>query len=271
MSIYVDIRRMADWHLKELRAALEKRGWRIEAELPGDNYAISGSWRMKRAGDTRHLIVDFEGMDDLRVLPLSESYACDARGTSHSLYFLRRGVRGSKTRERWKSELAAFVAAVSNTDDTLANTLGSKLEVQFDDPQHGWMAMSIRSDSDVTLTMSSVAYDTLNELIEGLHALITGDSYRTIRVFEEPTVCELRFECEGTAIRLNVLRPSSRGDGEPLLETDGNFSEICLPFWRALRNLQSRFSAEEFALRWGRSFPLSGMQKLSTELRRQPR
>jgi len=34
----------ADWHLKELRASLEKRGWRVAAELPGDDRTISGSW-----------------------------------------------------------------------------------------------------------------------------------------------------------------------------------------------------------------------------------
>jgi len=59
-----DITCMANWHLKELRASLEKRGWRVAAELPGDNRAISGSWDMKRAGDTCHLIIDFEGLDE---------------------------------------------------------------------------------------------------------------------------------------------------------------------------------------------------------------
>ena len=108
------VRRMADWHLRELRASLEKRGWRVAAELPGDDRAISGSWEMKRAGDTRDLMIDFEGLDEKRVLPMPESYACRARGTSHTLYFSRRGEGGSKARKRWNSELAAFVAAVSN-------------------------------------------------------------------------------------------------------------------------------------------------------------
>ena len=106
---------MADWHLKELRASLEMRGWRVAAELPGDDRKISGSWHMKRAGDTRDLILDFEGLDGQGVLPMFESYACRARGTSHTLYFSRRGVGGSKARERWNYGLAAFVEAVSNS------------------------------------------------------------------------------------------------------------------------------------------------------------
>jgi hypothetical protein len=32
---------MANWHLDELKMALEKRGWRI-AECPGDDHRISG-------------------------------------------------------------------------------------------------------------------------------------------------------------------------------------------------------------------------------------
>jgi hypothetical protein len=111
--------------------------------------------------------------------------------------------------------------------------MGSKLRIQFDDPQHGWMAMSIRSDVGVvTVTVSSVAYDTLDELVDGLHALTTGDGYRAVRIMEEPTVCELRFKCESGAMGLKVCRLSLRNDGQTLFEADGSFSEICVPFWR---------------------------------------
>jgi hypothetical protein len=51
-----------------------------------------------------------------------------------------------------------------------------------------------------------------------------------------------------------------------LFEIQGTFAEICLPFWRALRNLQTRFSGDEFQLRWRHPFPGSGMQKLSANL-----
>jgi hypothetical protein len=103
---------MAAWHLDELRTALEKRGWRITAELPGDDYKISGTWELRRGGDTRTLLLDFEGLDDIRTLPLAESYACQLRGTSQSIYFSRRGEGGSSARERWQSELASFVKGV---------------------------------------------------------------------------------------------------------------------------------------------------------------
>jgi hypothetical protein len=105
---------MASWHLTELRTALETRGWRLVTELPGDHYAISGTWECRRAGDARVLLLDFEGLDDMKALPLAESYACRARGTSHVLSFRRRGESGSSQRARWNSELVGFVEVVSN-------------------------------------------------------------------------------------------------------------------------------------------------------------
>jgi len=99
---------MARWHLDELRAALERSGWNIVA-LEGDDYRISGAWQLRRSNDSRIVVVDFEGLDDLKVLPLEQSYACRVRGTSNSLYFGRRGKSGSSSRGRWRSELRLFV------------------------------------------------------------------------------------------------------------------------------------------------------------------
>ena len=104
---------MATWHLDELRAALEKRGWRI-SELPGDDRRISGSWEMRRSGEGRVLIVDFDGLDGSgNLLPMAESYACRVRGAEYSLYFSRRGEPKSEARERWQTELKSFVQALN--------------------------------------------------------------------------------------------------------------------------------------------------------------
>ena len=103
---------MARWHLDELRAALELKGWNIAA-LEGDDYRVSGSWQLRRSNDPRTVVVDFEGLDDLKTLPLEQSYACRVRGTTNSLYFGRRGKSGSSSRDRWKTELRLFVDTVN--------------------------------------------------------------------------------------------------------------------------------------------------------------
>ena len=104
---------MAAEHLAELKAALEKLGWRIAKEMPGDEYAISGTWELCRSGDS-NVLLDFNGLDDMRTLPLTKIYGCDVRGTSHGLYFLRRGTSGTKRRARWSDELSRFVTAIGD-------------------------------------------------------------------------------------------------------------------------------------------------------------
>ena len=103
---------MAQWHLDQLREALERKGWRLQSELPGDDYRISGSWAMERSGSSGAMVIDFEGLEDMKTLPMAESYACSVRGTRHTLYFRRRGETGSTARERWSDELQMFVAGV---------------------------------------------------------------------------------------------------------------------------------------------------------------
>jgi hypothetical protein len=147
--------------------------------------------------------------------------------------------------------------------------MGSRLKVQFDDPQHGWMALTIRSDVGVaTLNMSYVGFDTLHEMVDALHALILGDHYRSVRIMEEPTVCELQFHRQDDIMRLELHRLSPRNHRQTIFGDSGRFVEICLPFWRALRNLQTRFSTEEFGARWHRPFPLSDMEKLNADVGR---
>ena len=94
---------MATWHLDELRRALERRGWR-SIELPGDDYRISATWQLSRAGDDRVVHVDFDGLDDMQTLPIERSYGCSLRETGDGLYFRRR-----RSHEIWLSELRTFV------------------------------------------------------------------------------------------------------------------------------------------------------------------
>lgn len=85
----------------------------MTAELPGDDYKISATWELRRSADVRTLFLDLDGLDDMKVLPPAESYGCTVRGTRHSLYFRRRGTGDPVARERWQTDLAKFVEALS--------------------------------------------------------------------------------------------------------------------------------------------------------------
>ncbi len=104
---------MAEWHLKELRNAIERSGWRFVAEHPSHHLYVSASWEFTRSGDD-NLLIDFGGIDDLNTLPIEESYACSVRGDStRDLYFRRKGSSNSVKRELWLKELKEFVASLN--------------------------------------------------------------------------------------------------------------------------------------------------------------
>lgn len=104
---------MAEWHLDELREAMERSGWRFVAEHPSHHLYISASWEFERSGD-EPLFIDFGGIDDLNTLPISESYGCNVRGEAGlGLYFRRRGDRTSAKRRLWQAELKDFVESLN--------------------------------------------------------------------------------------------------------------------------------------------------------------
>lgn len=104
---------MAQWHLDDLRAALIDSGWEVQAELPGDDHAISGSWKIRLPEESITTHLDFEGLDEKEVLPMERSYGCRLRNTDLSLYFSRRGVPRSRARERWTALRDTFVRQLS--------------------------------------------------------------------------------------------------------------------------------------------------------------
>ena len=101
---------MAYGHLDELRVVLERCGWRLIEDRSGDDYRIAVPWVVERTCRGPNVILDFDGLDDLQVLPLDKAYACHVRGNrALALYFSRRGVKGSSKRSSWKEELRDFV------------------------------------------------------------------------------------------------------------------------------------------------------------------
>jgi hypothetical protein len=102
-----------------LEEGLLRKGWRVIAIHPGDHYRISATWEIQRNSKQPSQFIDFDGSDDMRCLPLEESYGCHIRGRSGtdeaaSLYFRR----PNKSRELWEQDLVAFVLALDNGGNT---------------------------------------------------------------------------------------------------------------------------------------------------------
>jgi hypothetical protein len=109
---------MSKLHLRALEEELGRKGWRVVAVHPGDDYRISATWEIQRSSSQPSLFIDFEGIDDMVCLPLEDSYGCHVRGRSAGdkateLYFRK----PNKSQSLWMQELAAFVRALENEAD----------------------------------------------------------------------------------------------------------------------------------------------------------
>lgn len=121
---------MANWHIEDLYDALAARGWSI-TEHPGDGLRVSGTWEVQRSTWEPPLHIDFDGLDDLRCLPMAEAYACRVRGRlSLSLYFGRKG-------STWRDNLREFVDAIDHDDARLLARLMSDISERC--YSAGWM------------------------------------------------------------------------------------------------------------------------------------
>lgn len=106
---------MAEWHLKDLRNALERRGWRIVNELPSRYPNVSQYWELDRGGTAIRINFDIAG--DVDILPPDRTYGCGVEGQIDGLYFSRKGTKGSERAKTWKNELEKFVRGLDNFAD----------------------------------------------------------------------------------------------------------------------------------------------------------
>lgn len=98
-------------HLRELRTALERRGWRVIEKVRGEVDACgAGTWLVQRLGGGPIHQIDFAGFGPMgEDITLEESYACSLRGKPECGLYFRRIHR---SRRLWEAELKAFVEAL---------------------------------------------------------------------------------------------------------------------------------------------------------------
>lgn len=137
-----------------------------------------------------------------------------------------------------------------------------KLKVRFGEPLHGWMEIRISTATqEVVEDVATYGY-TFSDLISALRVTIAGRGSFGSSWPLEPDYLELTFErdAEGCGLRVNSPEP-------PVLVYYSSYEEVCLPFWRALNGLCSRYSPEELEERIGDDFPFEHMDKLSAVVR----
>lgn len=151
----------------------------------------------------------------------------------------------------------------------------SKLSALFGDPEEGWIDFSVRCGTQTLNIGASDVYPSFSVLAETLHQLFLSSGERTVPWTEEPTEYDMCFNRLGEVVTLEVLRwpdPSRSSFYEDkVFSVTGSYIEICLPFWRALRGLQGRFSEAELETRWTSPFPHRELYLLTAALGKEPK
>lgn len=150
--------------------------------------------------------------------------------------------------------------------------MSGRLKASFDDPEHGWVGLTISRDEEVvTIITSYTPSDPFLDLTDALYNLFLYDGAAKVVLHYGAAEYELCFRREGDAVSLEAYEYPGHlrdaGAGERFFEASGSYEDICLPFWRALRNLQGRFSEDELNARWHRPFPSKEIDGLTTLLR----
>jgi len=149
----------------------------------------------------------------------------------------------------------------------------SRLKVEFDRPENGWLKFELRSEKVVLADSFSHIYPTLPSLCNALCALAEGAESRPVVFFLEPEEFELSFTSGDKQNRIvNVLRfpDRRRGSerGEVVFAHSGTSQEVVLSFWRALRQLQTCLTEDDFTTSWGEPFPAHEMAALTAAVER---
>ena len=149
--------------------------------------------------------------------------------------------------------------------------INGRIHVEFGKPEHGRLAFTFRGDRHVLdIAASAVPRNSIGDIAGAIALLLKGGSEATVTWNEEPTEHDFRFSADGDGARLTVTRyPNSsrtKGGGVEVLAIEGDRLEICLPFWRALRRLESSMLQTEYLAAWGRPFPEAKVKEITARV-----
>lgn len=151
--------------------------------------------------------------------------------------------------------------------------MDATLTVEFEPPESGWMRFRIAHvDAEFSIVASCVPYDSLGNLIHAISQVAKGLDEVVVPWSVEPGEYDLRFlsESDRTSVSVTSFPDHARVKGSGQLEFEAHDSrlEVCLAFWRALRRLESRITAEDFERGWGHPFQADKLANLTRTMDR---
>jgi len=143
------------------------------------------------------------------------------------------------------------------------------MKIDFKNLKFGWINLKIEHNFALIIDSEfSYIYNGLEDLLDSLYQLSIASSIETEVIFlGEPFAYKLFFSKRKDIIQFKIYFIKSylgnNKSGELIYEKIGNFKEICIPFWRGLRKIQSKYTQEEFNKLWQTEFSYEKLDNLS--------
>jgi len=150
------------------------------------------------------------------------------------------------------------------------------LNVSIESPQSGFMSLRLRAgEQSIVMGASCMPHDSLLELIEALSVLLesgaAGEAAAAVRWNCEPEEYDFRFTTHGARVRFTIThhldQRRTAGASRQVFSWMGSEFELCVPFWRELRDLRRRIATDVYDQNWRRPFPHQQMRRLTELLR----
>jgi hypothetical protein len=110
------------------------------------------------------------------------------------------------------------------------------LKIEFGEPEHGWLPVALmHGDFELKFEASDVPINPIDQLISGIRQISKGvDS--EVWWHLEPAGYFFNFTQADDQYNLRIsFAESYRADRELVYETQGNYEELILPFYRSIK------------------------------------
>ena len=142
-------------------------------------------------------------------------------------------------------------------------TRDNNLQVNFLELADRWITVELKTgEMQYKFFPSHLPYDSMRELADGLGNLLSRETQVIARWNDEPVEHEFAFTKTGEQIELKVYLVKATSFGkqrEEVFAVTSAAYAIIRPFWKALRELETRYSSEEYLQRLRYSFPTNEM------------
>ena len=116
-----------------------------------------------------------------------------------------------------------------------------KVQIEFGLPEHGWLPVDLRhGDFELNFVTSDVPVNPIDQLISGIRQITKGIKAE-VWWHLEPEEYYFDFDMKGAEYNLRIFFvKNERAEKELIYETQGEYEDIVMPFYRPIKNFLTR-------------------------------